>query len=676
MNEHTATALSYGIYRSNDFDETVPRIVAFCSIGHSHFSCSIVKFLKGKLEVLSEHSDRQVGGRHMDRAIMAHFGAEFQKKYGVDPLANQKSRYKLEEAAQKCRMILSANRESQISIECLVDEYDLHGLLNRDQLEELIAPMAEKMMICMGEAIKEANLSNGVSDIHSVEIVGGCSRMPFVQNCIQKAFGKEELSKTLNADESVARGCALQAAMLSPLFKVREFAVIDYHPLAISIQYMSTTKDDEMHDDENTLKTSGEQVSSTLKTSVVFPPKSHMNLVKVLTFWRKDSFDVSVNYLKPSSPLETSGEDASCTLSLGTYHIQVPKKDFGVSKTEDDKKIKLRAKLSLDGIFSIETAQLYYDEEVEEISKEKRPKVIDVDMATSETPADPSKTTLETSGEDFEWVEVKNLKKKTKKIDLIINSTGVPGIPQEVVQQLKDLETKMIASDREVRETNERRNDLEGLIYNLRGKLDDALAPFVAPGAVDSLQSSLTKTEDWLYDTFDATKAIYEDKIIELQSIFKPIERLQTEEVGRIEALAKLENMITKLTTIVDSVPEQYNHISKEKFDLLAERISDATTWAREKNSTQNERKRFEEPAVLTKEIEKVYDDLKKFSEDILKEPKPVVSSPPKTSGEDVQTTLETGGEDVNKSSPVKTGAEDTDEGVTPADGSKVMDLD
>jgi len=272
-------------------------------------------------------------------------------------------------------------------------------------------------------------------------------------------------------------------------------------------------------------------------------------------------------------------------------------------------------------------------------------------------------------GEKFE-------EKNQKKIDLIINSTGVPGIPQEVVQQLKDLETKMIASDREVRETNERRNDLEGLIYNLRGKLDDALAPFVAPGAVDSLQSSLTKTEDWLYDTFDATKAIYEDKIIELQSIFKPIERLQTEEVGRIEALAKLENMITKLTTIVDSVPEQYNHISKEKFDLLAERISDATTWAREKNSTQNERKRFEEPVVLTKEIEKVYDDLKKFSEDILKEPKPVVSSPPKTSGEDVKTTLETGGEDVNKSSPVKTGAEDTDEGVTPADGSKVMDLD
>eukprot|EP00435_Cladocopium_sp_Y103_P002718 s110_g1.t1 len=82
MNEHTATALAYGIYRSNDFDPEKPMTVAFCSMGHSIFSVSIVQFVRGKLRVLSETSDR-VGGRDMDECLMREFAAQFQKKADI-----------------------------------------------------------------------------------------------------------------------------------------------------------------------------------------------------------------------------------------------------------------------------------------------------------------------------------------------------------------------------------------------------------------------------------------------------------------------------------------------------------------------------------------------------------------------------------------------------------------
>merc|ERR1719433_693275 len=95
MNEHTATALAYGIYRSNDFDAEKPLNVAFCSMGHSIFSVSIVQFVKGKLTVVCEKSDK-VGGRDMDECLMREFAAQFQKKVGCDPLSNKKSLFKLE----------------------------------------------------------------------------------------------------------------------------------------------------------------------------------------------------------------------------------------------------------------------------------------------------------------------------------------------------------------------------------------------------------------------------------------------------------------------------------------------------------------------------------------------------------------------------------------------------
>merc|ERR1719433_383614 len=240
MNEHTATALAYGIYRSNDFDPEKPMTVAFCSMGHSLFSVSIVEFVRGKLHVVCEKSDK-VGGRELDECLMREFAAQFKKKVGADPLSNKKAAFKLEDAVMKTKKILSANAEAGISCECLMEDEDFGSNITRETFLGMCKPMMARVQKVLDDAKAAAGIP--VEEIDFVEMVGGASRVPWVKEMCSKAFGGKDLSTTMNADESVARGCALQAAILSPLFKVRDFKVVDTSPFAISIGWTGSADD-------------------------------------------------------------------------------------------------------------------------------------------------------------------------------------------------------------------------------------------------------------------------------------------------------------------------------------------------------------------------------------------------------------------------------------------------
>merc|ERR1719159_810584 len=101
--------------------------VAFCSLGHSLFSVSIVQFVRGKLTVVCEKSDK-VGGRDMDECLMREFAKQFEKKHGCDPLSTKKSAFKLEDAVTKTKKILSANAEAPVNVECLMEDNDFASL--------------------------------------------------------------------------------------------------------------------------------------------------------------------------------------------------------------------------------------------------------------------------------------------------------------------------------------------------------------------------------------------------------------------------------------------------------------------------------------------------------------------------------------------------------------------
>merc|ERR1712054_651581 len=177
-----------------------------------------------------------------------------------------------------------------------------------------------------------------------------------------ESFGGKELSFTMNAEESVARGCALQAAILSPLFKVREFKVEDFTPFGISVGWRGSSSDaaaaadDAAGDDEGERMEGGE---GEYKTATVFPAGSMMNVVKMLTFYRKEPFDITAEYENPSLLAPGTAKE------LGVYRVELPPQ-------AEPKKVKVKAKLTIHGTFAIDSAQLVEEEEYEETIKEKR----------------------------------------------------------------------------------------------------------------------------------------------------------------------------------------------------------------------------------------------------------------------------------------------------------------
>ena len=517
MNDTAATALGYGIYRAHEFDETVPVNVAFVSMGHSHFSCTIASFTRQQLTILSEITDRTVGGRNLDRLLMEHFAADFSKKNkGLDPLANAKSRYKIEEAVTKMKKILSANSEAAINIECLLEEKDMSAVVQRADLEEMALPLVPKIQAVITAALHAAGLN--VEDIANVEIVGGCSRIPFVQKTVSESFGDKELSRTLNADECVARGCALQAAILSPLFKVREFGVTDYthHPISVSWSGSGAATTGE-----------GEDATTSHKSVVVFPRKSPMNVTKVLTFYRNQPFDITAEYADPDMlPVGTNPV-------LGKFHLAVP-------VSAENQKVKVKARLTLHGTFQIESAQIVEVEEYDEVVKEK----VDVTMKPAEE-SEATETNSEqapaTAEQPAEFVEVIKKKKRDKKTEIKITWSLTNGLPVEALAKSIDAESSMIACDREARDRDNARNDLESYIYDSREKLTGGIwADYIANDKErDSLMEEITKGEDWLYDRFDeGTKVEFVEKLIDIQSKISVVKN-RHDEVIRKEEEAK-----------------------------------------------------------------------------------------------------------------------------------------
>lgn len=222
IHETTATALAYGIYKT-DLPENEPLNIAFVDVGHSSLQVCIVAFKKGQLKILSHSFDRNLGGRDFDEVLFQHFVAKFKEEYKIDVFQNAKACLRLRAACEKLKKVLSANPEAPLNIECLVDEKDVRGFIKRDEFEQISIPILERVKRPLEKALEEAGLTP--ENIHTVEVVGSGSRVPAVFKIMTEFFGKEP-RRTMNASECVAKGCALQCAILSPTFKVREFQVM------------------------------------------------------------------------------------------------------------------------------------------------------------------------------------------------------------------------------------------------------------------------------------------------------------------------------------------------------------------------------------------------------------------------------------------------------------------
>ncbi|KAI9796237.1 MAG: Heat shock protein hsp88 [Sarcosagium campestre] len=487
VNETTATALGYGITKLDlPAADEKPRRVCFVDIGHSTYSASIVEFKKGELTVKSTVSDRHFGGRNFDKALVDHFAKEFLDKYKIDIKTNPKALVRVATAAEKLKKILSANASAPISIESLMNDVDVASFLKREELEALAKPLLDRATVPIEQALAESKLK--VEDIDAIEMVGGCTRVPSLKERIQAFFGKP-LSFTLNQDEAVARGCAFSCAILSPVFRVRDFSVHDVvnYPIEFSWEQSSDIPDEDT-------------------TLTVFNKNNPMPSTKILTYYRKQPFDLEARYAKPELlPGKTDPW-------IGRFAVKGVKPDA----KNDFMICKLRARLNLHGILNIEQGYHVEDVEIEEPIPEE--KAADGEKKDADT-----MDTEQANGTAEAKPKTRKVKKQIRKADLPI-SAQTASMDQASKDAAAEKENSMFMEDKLVADTADKRNELESYIYELRGKIDDQYSEFASDEEKTKLKAKLEESEDWLYeDGEDATKAVYIAKMDEIRFVAGPV---------------------------------------------------------------------------------------------------------------------------------------------------------
>ncbi len=229
INEPTAASLAYGIDKKKD--ETI----AVYDLGGGTFDISILDVSEGLIEVRSTNGDTFLGGDDFDQRIIDWIADEFKKEQGIDLRQDRQALQRLKEAAENAKKELSTTMQAEINLPFITADASgpkhLNMTLTRAKLESLVADLIDRSIEPCKKALDDAGLKAG--DINEVLLVGGMTRMPAIQEAVKKFFGKEP-NKSVNPDEVVAIGAAIQGGVLGG--EVKEVLLLDVTPLTLSIE--------------------------------------------------------------------------------------------------------------------------------------------------------------------------------------------------------------------------------------------------------------------------------------------------------------------------------------------------------------------------------------------------------------------------------------------------------
>ena len=230
INEPTAAALAYGLDKQN----TSQKIMVF-DLGGGTLDVTIMDFSEGVFEVVSTSGDTQLGGTDMDEILMKFVVQDFKKQTGVDLTTDKMAMWRVREACEKAKIELSTTMSTEINLPFISADASgpkhLTHTITRATLEELINPVVERCRGPVQNALKDANLTQ--DKIDNVILVGGPTRMPLVQNFIEKMVGKK-IQRGVDPMECVAMGAAIQAAVLSG--EIKDVLLLDVTPLSLGIE--------------------------------------------------------------------------------------------------------------------------------------------------------------------------------------------------------------------------------------------------------------------------------------------------------------------------------------------------------------------------------------------------------------------------------------------------------
>lgn len=232
INEPTAAALAYGVDKRG-----ADKKIAIYDFGGGTFDVSILELGEGVFQVKSTNGDTQLGGDDMDIAVMDWIIAEVKKSIGVDISSDKMAIQRIKESAEKARIELSSVHETTVSLPYLTSDSSgpkhFETKLSRSKLEDLVNPLIERTLDPCRKAMEDAKIF--ASDIDEILLVGGVTRMPAVQEKVKEIFGKEP-NQSINPDEAVAIGAAIQGGILSGDSNVKDIILVDVTPLSLGIE--------------------------------------------------------------------------------------------------------------------------------------------------------------------------------------------------------------------------------------------------------------------------------------------------------------------------------------------------------------------------------------------------------------------------------------------------------
>ena len=647
MHDTTATALEYGIWRSakKAFDEKVTQRVLFVDMGYSSYQVSIVDYVIGKLVVKATAWDRTLGGRDFDEVIAAWIAGEFKAKHKCDPMENPKARMKLLDTAEKAKKTLSPHGvgEANIYCECLMNDLDFSIKLTLDKFEELIQPLLDRLVAPVDRALEASGTDP--KDLAATEICGGGSRVASVKKVLAARLGLDAsatnygLKTTLNADECVSKGCAMQAAMLSPRFKVKEYQIYEATPFGVSLSWdqgaaaaaapMDTSADggdDDGADDGATAGTSD---------VVLFPRNGETPSTKRLTFRRGDDFKITASYDAKDAALLP----AQCEALIGEFTVK------GVPPASADAPSRVRVNVahSVHGTVAISSAQLVVEVPDDEPAKKDDEKKDDAkadgeakseekkDDAPAESKDGEAKAESPAKAGDAPPGDAKadaaptKKKRKYKKTPLEVAAT-LPKMSKAQLDAALELEAQMANQDRVIQETNDMRNELEAYIYKMRDDVIGDLRPFVADDAKAAFEAALGGAEEWLYegDGYDATKSQYAARLKDLHALGSPIQARFKAHEDRPAAVSALQTKIEDLKTFANSSDECFAHVDDSERATVRDAATKAGDWLMDMLDKQGKLEQHDDPALLPADVSAKLGDLERNTKAILAKPKPI----------------------------------------------------
>jgi len=235
INEPTAAAIAYGLDKKSENGGAERNVLIF-DLGGGTFDVSLLTIEEGIFEVKATAGDTHLGGEDFDQRLMNHFVQEFKRKHKKDITGNPRALRRLRTSCERAKRTLSSTAQTSIEIDSLFEGIDFYTSITRARFEELNMDLFRKCMEPVEKCLRDSKMDK--STVHEIVLVGGSTRIPKVQSLLSDFFNGKELNKSINPDEAVAYGAAVQAAILSGEGneKVQDLLLLDVSPLSMGLE--------------------------------------------------------------------------------------------------------------------------------------------------------------------------------------------------------------------------------------------------------------------------------------------------------------------------------------------------------------------------------------------------------------------------------------------------------